>query len=39
MVIGYVIFAEVASWREITGAIIVVICGIFAGKNERTVLR
>ena len=39
MVIGYVIFAEVASWREITGAIIVVICGILAGKNERTVLR
>ena len=39
MIIGYIVFAEMTSWREITGATIVVICGVFAGIKERTVLR
>ncbi len=39
LLVGYVVFAEVASWREITGAIIVTICGVFAGRKERSLLR
>ena len=36
LVVGYVVFHEVASWREISGALVVVACGIFAGSKERT---
>ena len=39
LVVGYVVYAEVASWREITGAIIVIACGLFAGSNEKPALR
>ena len=39
MSIGYIVFAEMTSCREITGATLVVICGVFAGIKERTVLR
>ena len=35
LVVGYVVFAEVASWREIAGAVIVVSCGLFASSKER----
>ncbi len=39
LVVGYVFFAETASWRQISGAIIVVACGMYAGSKERAALR
>ncbi|MEM8692544.1 MAG: DMT family transporter [Pseudomonadota bacterium] len=39
LVVGTFVFAEVASWREILGAIIVVACGMYAGSRERPALR
>ena len=36
LVVGYVVFEEVASWREISGALIVVACGLFARSKERS---
>jgi drug/metabolite transporter (DMT)-like permease len=38
MIVGYVVFAEVASWREMTGAAIVVTCGVFAVRKESAVI-
>tara|TARA_B100001059_G_C17838403_1_gene590005 strand:- start:155 stop:1024 length:870 start_codon:yes stop_codon:yes gene_type:complete len=38
LLIGYVCFAEEASLREIAGAIIVILCGIFAERNERSLI-
>lgn len=39
LAVGYTVFAEVASEREIVGALIVVGCGVFAGRKERPVHR
>jgi len=39
LVVGTFVFAEVASWREVLGAIIVVACGMYAGSRERPALR
>lgn len=35
LVAGYFLFAEVASWREILGAVVIVVCGLIAGRKER----
>ncbi len=37
LLIGYVVFAEVVSWRALIGAAIIVICGLLAGRAERKV--
>lgn len=39
LVVGYLVFAEVASGREIAGALIVVACGVYAGRKERPTFR
>lgn len=37
--VGYFVFAEVVSWREILGALIVVVCGVFASSKEKSALQ